>query len=130
MSRPVCAYRSNLFPRLSPQGYVNVCGWAAHLFFSPKSYDNNQISHVDSTKNSGLIDVDNDNKHIFVLSSTIKKTGIGNYWVEIIIEDDIHGFDFHRAAIAFENIIDTFGRMVFPSIYLTLIAGLVKTVGV
>ena len=55
---------------------------------------------------------------------------IGNHWIEIIVEDDIHGFDLHRVTIAFENIIDAFGRVVFPPVYLPLIAGLVKTVGV
>ena len=31
--------------------------------FSPKSHDNSHITDADSTKHSGLIDVDNDNKH-------------------------------------------------------------------
>ena len=48
----------------------------------------------------------------------------------MVIEDDIHGFDLHRVAIAFEDIVDAFGRIVFPAVYLTLIAGFVKTVGV
>jgi hypothetical protein len=29
----------------------------------PKSHDNSQLTDADSTKHSGLIDVDNDNKH-------------------------------------------------------------------
>ena len=55
---------------------------------------------------------------------------IGNDWIEIFVEDDIHGFDLHRMTIAFKDMIDTFGWIVFPSVYLTLIDGLVKTVGV
>ena len=55
---------------------------------------------------------------------------IGNDWIEIFVEDDIHRFDLHRVTIAFEDIIDALGRIVFPSVYLTLIAGLVKTMGV
>jgi len=55
---------------------------------------------------------------------------IGNDGIEMVIEDDIHGFDFHGAATAFEDIVDAFGRVVFPAVYLTLIAGFVKTVGV
>ncbi|MFA5924238.1 MAG: hypothetical protein WC856_23585 [Methylococcaceae bacterium] len=43
---------------------------------------------------------------------------IGNDWIEIFVEDDIHGFDFHRVTIAFEDIIDAFGRIVFPSVYI------------
>jgi hypothetical protein len=54
---------------------------------------------------------------------------IGDDGVEMFVKDDIHGFDFHWATIAFEDIVDAFGRVVFPSIDLTLIAGLVKTVG-
>ena len=55
---------------------------------------------------------------------------IGDDGVEMVIEDDIQGFDLHWAAIAFEDIVDAFGRVVFPSINLTLIAGFVKTVRV
>jgi len=55
---------------------------------------------------------------------------IGNDWIEVVIKDEIHGFDLHRVTIAFEDIIDSFGWIVFPTVYLTLIAGLVKTVGV
>ena len=35
---------------------------SAAVFF-PKSHDNSQMTDADSTKHSGLIDVDNDNKH-------------------------------------------------------------------
>jgi len=55
---------------------------------------------------------------------------IGNDGIEMIVEDDIHGSDFYRTAIAFEDIVDAFGRIVFPAVYLALIAGLIKTVGV
>ena len=54
---------------------------------------------------------------------------IGNDGIKIFVEDDIHGFYFHRAAIAFEDIVDAFGRVAFPAVYLPLIAGFVKTVG-
>lgn len=36
---------------------------SAAAFFYPKSHDNSHITDADSTKHSGLIDVDNDNKH-------------------------------------------------------------------
>ena len=55
---------------------------------------------------------------------------IGNDWIEIFVEDDAHRFDLHRVTVAFEDIINTFGWVIFPSVYLTMIAGLVKTVGV
>ena len=35
---------------------------SAAVFF-PKSHDNSHLTDADSTKHSGLIDVDNDNKH-------------------------------------------------------------------
>ena len=55
---------------------------------------------------------------------------IGNDGIKVVVEDSIHGFNFHRATIAFENIIDAFRRIVFPSVYLAAIAGLIKKVGV
>ena len=54
---------------------------------------------------------------------------VGNDGIEIIVENYIHGFDLHRTTIAFEDMIDAFGRIVLPSVNLALIAGLVKTVG-
>ena len=54
---------------------------------------------------------------------------IGNDWIESTIEDDIHRFDSHRVTITFEDVIDAFGRAVFPAIDLPVIAGFVKTVG-
>ena len=54
---------------------------------------------------------------------------IGDDGVEMVIEDDIQGFDLHWVAITFEDIVDAFGRIVFPSVYLSLIAGFVKSVG-
>ena len=55
---------------------------------------------------------------------------IGDDGVEMVIEDDIQGFDLHWAAIAFEDIVDAFGRVVSPAVNLTLITGLIKAVGV
>ena len=55
---------------------------------------------------------------------------IGYDGIETSVENDVHGLDLHRITIAFEDIIDTFGRAVHPSIYLTVIAGLEKAVGV
>ena len=54
---------------------------------------------------------------------------IGYDGIEIHVENDIHGLDLHGITIAFEDIVDTFGRAVLPSIYLTVIAGLEKAVG-
>ena len=55
---------------------------------------------------------------------------IGYDGIETLVENDIHGLDLNRITIAFEDIVDTFGRAVLPSIYLTVIAGLEKAVGV
>ena len=55
---------------------------------------------------------------------------IGNDGIEMVIEDDIQGFDLHWIAIAFEDIVDAFGRVVFPAVNLSPIAGLIKTVRV
>ena len=55
---------------------------------------------------------------------------IGNDGIEMVIKDDIHGFDLHGVAIAFEDIVDAFWRVVTPVVYLSLIAGFIKTVGV
>ena len=52
---------------------------------------------------------------------------IGNDRIEMAVEDDIHGFDLHRVAIAFENRVDAFGRVVFPAVYLSPIAGFFVT---
>ena len=55
---------------------------------------------------------------------------IGNDGIEIIIKDDIHGFYLHGVAIAFEDIVDAFWRVVSPAVNLPLITGFIKTVGV
>ncbi len=53
---------------------------------------------------------------------------IGNDWIKIAVKDDFHRIDFNRIAIALEDIIDAFGRAVFPSVYLTMITEFVKTI--
>ncbi len=55
---------------------------------------------------------------------------IGNGGVEIIVKDTLHGLDMHRVAVVFEDIIDTVGRIIYPSIDLAAIAGFKKTMGV
>ena len=54
---------------------------------------------------------------------------IGNDGIKMAVKDDFHGIDFNRITIALEDVIDAFGRTVFPAVYLTMIAGFVKTVG-
>ena len=54
---------------------------------------------------------------------------IGNDGIKMAIKDDLHGIDFNRITTALEDVIDAFGWAVFPSVYLTMIAGFVKTVG-
>ena len=55
---------------------------------------------------------------------------IGYDGKEILIENNVHGFHLQGVAIAFEDIVDTFGCAVSPSIDTALIAGLKKTLGV
>ncbi len=54
---------------------------------------------------------------------------IGNDRIEILVEYNIHGFDLQRVTIALEDMINAFGRGVFPAIYFVQAAGFVKTVG-
>ena len=55
---------------------------------------------------------------------------IGDDGVEMFVKDDIHGFYLHWATIAFEDIVDAFGRVVFPAVNLSPIAGFIKSVRV
>ncbi len=51
---------------------------------------------------------------------------VGNDGIEIVIENDIHGFDSQRVTVALENIVDPFGRTVFPTVDLSMVTGLEK----
>lgn len=51
---------------------------------------------------------------------------IGHDRIEIVIKYNVHGSDSERLSISLENMIDTFGRPVFPAIYVAAVAGLVK----
>ena len=55
---------------------------------------------------------------------------IGYDGIEMLIENNVHGFYLQGIAIAFEDIVDTFGCAVLPSIDAAMIAGLEKTLGV
>jgi saccharopine dehydrogenase-like NADP-dependent oxidoreductase len=44
---------------------------------------------------------------------------IGNDGIEMVIKDDIHGFDLQGIAIVFEDITDALGRVVYPAVNLS-----------
>ena len=53
---------------------------------------------------------------------------IGNNWVKVVVEDDVHRFDLQRMAISFEDVVDTLRWAVFPAMYLAVVTRLVKAV--
>lgn len=48
----------------------------------------------------------------------------------MLIENDVHGSHTQGITIVFEDIVDTFGCAVLPSVYAAMIARLEKTLGV
>ncbi len=50
--------------------------------------------------------------------------------IVIAVKNGVHRLDLHRTAIALEDIVDTLGRAVFPSVDLTAMAGFAKAVRV